>query len=92
MCETKAVLVSFPLFLLVVASFCVYYAYTENEVGHHSKIKSQSPCENGYEKFCLNCLFKGYYLIHEDSVGCNCTWLCGVKGCEKYNYRDWVTF
>ena len=43
MCETKAVVVSKSLFLLVAASFCIYQDQTENKVGHHSKIKSQGP-------------------------------------------------
>ena len=83
MCEAKAVVVSISLILLVAASFCKYQAQTENKVGHHSKIKSQGPCENEYKKCCL----KGgdcYYLVDEDSVGCNCTWLYGGKRCEKY--------
>ena len=73
MCETKAVVVSTSLTLLVAASFCVYKAQTESKVGHHSKIKSQGPCENEYKKYCLNggeC----YYLVDEDIVGCNCKW------------------
>ena len=46
-----------------------------------SKIKSQGLCENEYRKYCLNggdC----YYLVDEDIVGCNCTWLFGRKRCE----------
>ena len=39
MCETKTVLVSVWLILLAAASFCIYHAHTQNEVGHHSKIK-----------------------------------------------------
>ena len=50
MCETKAVVVSISLILLVAAIFCIYQAHTENKVGHHCKIKSQAPCENGYRK------------------------------------------
>ena len=68
MCEIKAVVVSISIILLVAASFCIYQAQTENKVGHHSKIKSQGPCENDYKKFCLNggeC----YYLVDEDIVG-----------------------
>ena len=72
MCETKAVVASISLILLVAASLCVYQAHTENKVRHHSKIKSQGPCENEYKKYCLNggeC----YCLVYEDIVGCNCT-------------------
>ena len=46
-------------------------------------IKSESPCEKEYKKFCMNgggC----YYLVDEDVVACNCTWLYGGKRCEKY--------
>ena len=78
MCETKAVIASMSLILLVAASFGLYEAHTENKVGHHSKIKKQCPCENEYRKYCLNggeC----YYLVDEDFVGCNCTWLYGGK-------------
>ena len=89
MCETKAVVVSMSINLLVAASFCVYQAQTESKVGHRSKIKIQGPCENEYEKYCLNggeC----YYLVDEDILGCNCTWLYGVKRCEKYMWWDLV--
>ena len=89
MCETKTkqVVVSISLILLVAASFRKYQAQTENKVGHHSKIKSQGPCENEYKKYCLNggeC----YYLADEDFVGCNCTRLYGGKRCEKYMWWD----
>ena len=81
--ETKAVVVSISIILLVATSFCLYQAHTENKVGHHRKIKSQGPCENEYKKHCLNggeC----YYLVDEDIAGCNCTWLYGGKRCERY--------
>ena len=71
MCEIKAVVASISKNLLVAASSSIYQAQTENKVGHHSKIKSQVPCENEYKKYCLNggeyC-----YLVDEDIVGCNC--------------------
>ena len=87
MCEIKAVVVSISIILLVAASFCIYQAQTENKLGHHSKIKSQGPCENEYKKYCLNggeC----YYLVDEDIVRCNCTSLYGGKRCEKYMWWD----
>ena len=87
MCEKKAVVVSLSKFLLVAASFCIYQAATEKKVEHHSKIKSQCPCENEYKKYCLNggeC----FYLVDEDIAGCNCTWLYGGKRCEKYMWWD----
>ena len=67
MCQTKVVVVSISLFSLVAASFWIYQAQTENKVGHHSKIKSQGPCENEYKKHCLNG-GKCYYLVDEDFV------------------------
>ena len=87
MCEIKEVVVSISINLLVAASCCIYQAQTENKVGHHSKIKSQGPCENEYKRYCLNggeC----FYLVDEDVVGCNCTWLYGGKRCEKYMWWD----
>ena len=78
MCETKVVVVSISIVLLVAASFCIDQSHTENKVGHHSNIKSQGPVENEYRKYCLNdgeC----YYLVDEDIVGCNCTWLNEFK-------------
>ena len=89
MFETKAVVVSISLILLVAASFCIYQAQTENKVGHLSRIKSQGPYGNEYKKYCLNG-GKFYYLLDEDFVGCNCTWLYGGKRCEKYMWWDCV--
>ena len=45
MCEKKAVVVSISLILLVAASFRISQAHTENKVGQHREIKSESPCE-----------------------------------------------
>ena len=87
MCEIKAVIVSISIILLVAASFCIYQAQTENKVGHHSKIKSQGPCENEYKKYCLK-VGECYYLVDEVIVGCNCTLLYGGKRCEKYMWWD----
>ena len=89
MCETKAELVSISLILLLATRFCIYKAPTENKVGHYSKIKSQGSCENEYKKYCLNggeC----YYLVDEEIVGCNYTWLYGGKRYEKYMWWDWL--
>ena len=83
MCETKAVVVSASLILLVAASFCKYQAHTENKVGQHKELKSEIPCEKEYKKYCVNggeC----YHLVDEDIVACNCTWLYGGKRCEIY--------
>ena len=89
MFETKAVVVSISIILLVAARFCIYQAHTEKKVEHQSKIKSQCPCENECKKYCLNggdCS----YLVDEDIVGCNCTWLIRGKRCEKYMWWDKV--
>ena len=77
MCEIKTVLIVAVL-LLAAAGF--YICQVNPKVGQHSEIKSESLCEKEYEKNCLNggeC----YYLVDEEIVGCNCTWLYGC--CEK---------
>ena len=80
MCEIQTVLFVAAL-LLAAAGF---YTYQVNpKVGLYSKIKSESPCEKEYKKSCLNggeC----YFLVDEEIVGCNCTWLYGGQRCEKY--------
>ena len=53
MCEIKTVLIVAAL-LLAATGVCIYQVTSENRVGHHSKIKSQGPCENEYKKYCLN--------------------------------------
>ena len=87
MCETKAVVLSISIILLVAASSCIYQAHTENKVGHHSKIKSQGPWENE----CKNYFMNGgdyYHPVDEDTVGCNCKWLSAAKRYEKYLWWD----
>ena len=93
MCEMKTVSLVAVL-LLVAAGFYTFQVNSETKVGQHSKIKSESPCEKEYikskspcekeyKKYCMNggeC----YYLVDEDIVACNCTWLYGGKRCEKY--------
>ena len=67
----------------------MYWINPEKKVGQYSEIKIQKPCENEYEKYCLNggeC----YYLIDDDIVGCNCTWFYGGKRCEKYKWWTYV--
>ena len=89
MCGTKAALVSFSLFLLVAAGFCIYQAHTVNKVVHHSKFKSQGPSQNEHKKYFL----KGdenYHPIDETNAGCNCTRLYGGKRCKKFMWWDWV--
>ena len=82
MCEIKAVLIVAAL-LLAATGFCIYQA--NPKVGHCIEIKSESPCEKEYKKYCMNggeC----FYLVDEDIRACNCTWLYGGKRCEKYNW------
>ena len=82
MCEIKTVLTVAAL-LLAATGFCIYQVNSEKKVGHHSEIKSESPCEKKYEKYSLNgggC----YYPVDEDFNGCYRTWLYGGKRCEKY--------
>ena len=82
MCEIKIVLiVAAPL--LAATGFCIYQVSSGKKVGHHSEIKSESPCKKEYKKYCLNggeC----YNLDYEDIVSCTCTWLYGGKRCEIY--------
>ena len=62
MCEIKTLL-TVAVLLLAVTGFCIYQA--NPKVGQHSEIKSESPCEKGYRKYCLDggeC----YYLVDED--------------------------
>ena len=89
MCETKSVVVSLSFLLLAAPSFFKYQAHTENNVGNHSEVKSQGPCDNEYKNYCLNG-GEGYYLVDEDLVSSNCTWLFGGDCCEKYMWCDWV--
>ena len=71
------------LFLLAATGFCIYQVKSEKKVGHHSEIKSESPCKKEYKKYCLNggeC----FYLVDEDIAACNCTWMYGGERYEKY--------
>ena len=80
MCEIKTVLIVAAL-LLAATGFGIYQV--NPKLGHLSEIKSESPCEKGYKKYCMN---RGecHYLVDENTVACNCTWLYGGKRCEKY--------
>ena len=82
MCEIKTVLIVAAL-LITVTGFCIYQTKTEKKVGHHSEMKNEGPCEKEYKNYCSNggeC----FYLVDEDIVACNCTWMYGGKRCEKY--------
>ena len=82
MCEIKTVKIVAAL-LLAATGFCVYQVKSEKKVRHHGEIKSESPCEKEYKKYCLNG-GKCYYIDDEGIVGCNCKWLHGGNGCEKF--------
>ena len=80
MYEIKTVIFVATL-LLAATGFCNYQV--KPKVGLHSEIKSEGPWEKEYKKYCMNggeC----YYLVDEDNVACNCTWMYGGKRCEKY--------
>ena len=82
MCEIKTVFIVAVL-LVAVAGFYTYQVKLEKRMGQHSEIKSESPCEKEYKKYCMNA-GECYFLVDEDIVACNCTWLYGGKRCEKY--------
>ena len=80
MCEVKTVIIVAAL-LLAATGFCIYHG--KRKVGHHSEIKSEGPCEKEYRKYCMNggeC----FYVVDEDIVACNCTWMYGGKRCGRY--------
>ena len=86
MCENKTILFVAAL-RLAATGFSIYQLNSEKKVGQHSEIKSESPFEKEYKKYCLNggeC----FYLVNEDIVGCNCTWFYGGKRSGKYMW--WV--
>ena len=80
MCEIKTVIIVAAL-LLAATGFCIYQV--QPKVGHHSEIKSEGPCEIEYKKYCMNG-GKCFYLVDDDIVACNCTWMYGRKRYEKY--------
>ena len=82
MCEMKNVLIAAAV-LLAVTGFCIYQVNSDKKVGYHSEIKSESPCEKEYKIYCL-IGGERFYLIDEDVVSCNFTWLYGGKRFEKY--------
>ena len=82
MCQIKTVLIA-AVFLLAAAGFYTYQVNSERKVVQDSEIKCEIPCKKEYKKYCMHggdC----YYLVDEDIVACNCTWLYGGKRCEKY--------
>ena len=82
MCEIETVLIV-PVLLLAAAGFYTNQLNSVMKVGQHREIKSESSCKKEYKKFCMNG-GESYYLVDEDIVACNCTWLYGGKRCEKY--------
>ena len=80
MSDIKTVLI---VAVLLLAASGLYTYQVNPKVGQPSETKIESPCEKEYKKYCMNggeC----YYLVDEDIVACNCTWLYGGKRCEKY--------
>ena len=79
MCEIKTVLIV----AVLLSAAADFYTYQVNpKVGQHSEIKSEGSRGKEYKQYCLNggeC----YYLVDEDIVACNSTWLYGGKRCEK---------
>ena len=53
MCEFKIVLIARAL-LLAATGFCIYQVNSVKKMGHQSEIRSESPCEKEYKKYCLN--------------------------------------
>ena len=90
MCEIKTVLI-FAASLSAATGFCINQVNSGKKVGPYSGIKSESPCEKEYKKYCLNggdC----YDLVDEDNVACNSTWLYGGERCGKYMWWTYVNF
>ena len=80
MCEIKTVLI---VTVLLIATSGFYTCQVNPKVEQHKEIKSESPCEKEYKKYCMNggeC----FYLVDEDIAACNCTWMYGGNRCEKY--------
>ena len=63
MCEIKTVSID-VLLLLVAAGFYSYQVHSDKKVGQHSEIKSESPFEKEYKKYCLNDGECYYYLTN----------------------------
>ena len=82
MCEIKTVLIVAVLLLAAAGSY-TYQVNSETKVGQHREIKSKSPCEKEYKKYCMK-RRECSYLVDEDIVACNFTRLYGGKRCEKY--------
>ena len=53
MCEIKTVRI-LAVLLLAATGFCIYQVNSEKKVGHHSEIKTESPCGKQHKKCCLN--------------------------------------
>ena len=75
-------LVSSTKILLVAASFCICQVHSEKKVGYHSEIRIESPCKNECKKYCLNG-GESFYLVDQDTLGCNCIWLYAGECCEN---------
>ena len=80
MCEIETVLIV-AVSLLAATGLCIYQV--KPKVRHHSEMKSEGACEKEYKEYCFNG-GERFYLVDEDIVACNCTWMYGGKRCEKY--------
>ena len=63
MCEIETVLI-IAVLLLAAAGFYTYQVNSETKVRQHREIKSESPCEKEYKKYCMNG-GESYYLVDE---------------------------
>ena len=71
MCDIRSVLIVAVL-LSAAAGFYTYQVNSETKLGQRSEIKSKSPCQKEYKKYCFNggeC----YYRVDDNIVDCNCT-------------------
>ncbi len=79
MCEIKTVLI---VAVLLIAAAGFYTCQVNPKVEQHSEIKSESPCEKEYKKYCMNGV-ECFFLVDEDIAACNCTRMYGGKRCEN---------
>ena len=84
MCQTKTILVSLPIILIVASIFCIHRTHTEKKEGHHSEMKTKGPCENEFKIFCLNC-GQSFHPVGNVFVGCKSSWLYEEND-EKSSY------
>ena len=79
MCEIKTVIIVAVL-LLAADGFYTYQVNPKWDNIEKSKVKLLAKKSTKYYENGGEC----YYLVDEDILACNCTWLYGRKRCEKY--------